>query len=112
MAKEMSRRERLLTAIRRGVPDRVPLKLWGVNPYARPDEPSYQVIYDLAERYADPVIGWGIGWGTFCSATQEISWEHEKARETFLPLSEEEPLTLAGNLIWAETQFSLYQPSL
>ena len=78
----MTSRERTLTAIRRGVPDRAPLKLWGAGPWHEPTEPSYKKIFEWAGQYSDPTRGWGAGRGIFLSATDKAHWEEAVVRES------------------------------
>ena len=42
----MTSRERLLRCLRREPTDRAPVRLWGVNPFAAPGRPSYQLLID------------------------------------------------------------------
>lgn len=55
----MSSRERLLRVFRRQEVDRMPIRLWGVDPMFPEDRPSWQPLYELAEKYAlDYIRSW------------------------------------------------------
>ena len=73
---DMTSRERLMTAYRNGQPDRVPIRVWGVQPDTKPPHPSYQPICDLSER-TDLVGDWGpANAGTFGTASEEVTVDH------------------------------------
>lgn len=68
---EMTSRERLLTALRGGQPDRVPIVVRGVNPYARhmnwrgEADPSYQPLLEMVRENCDVEHLWSAGRGFF-----------------------------------------------
>lgn len=47
----MTSRERLKRAFRCQETDRMPVRLWGVDPYYRRPDPSWQPLYELCGRY-------------------------------------------------------------
>ncbi len=55
----MTSRERLLAAYRCQPVDRVPIRVWGADPWMKVWHPSYQPILDAALKYSDIVTGWG-----------------------------------------------------
>lgn len=55
----MTSRDRLLTALRRGTPDRIPVTLYEHTPYNGDwanDEPSYAPLLELERRYGDSIV--------------------------------------------------------
>ena len=74
---EMTSRERLMMAMRREQPDRVPIHIRGVpvsaaNWRERLRHPSYLPLYEAVEQNCDFVGGWGCEYGTFLSATDKV----------------------------------------
>jgi hypothetical protein len=55
----MSPRERLLASYRSQPVDRVPIRIWGADPWIEAWHPTYQPILDVARRYTDLCVGWG-----------------------------------------------------
>ena len=47
----LSSRERLLRTFRREPVDRMPVRIWGIDPIARSAKESWQPLYDLTEEY-------------------------------------------------------------
>jgi hypothetical protein len=76
----MTSRERLLTAIRRGKPDRIPIHIRGVRVWdegwVKSRHPSYLPIIEAVRDHCDWVVGWGPSAGLFISAT-EVKVESE-----------------------------------
>lgn len=66
----MTGRERLLTALRGEVPDRVPAWAWGVHPWLGAVDPTIQPVVDAWLAGGDLLVWWGGGWGVFGSAAQ------------------------------------------
>lgn len=54
--KKLSSRERLLRVFRREPLDRLPIRIWGVDPMSRSARPSYAPLYDLVERHELDII--------------------------------------------------------
>ena len=54
----MTSRERLLAAYRCQPVDRVPIRVWGADPWMELWHPSYRPIYDAAGAYSDIVLNW------------------------------------------------------
>jgi len=74
---EMTSRERLMAAMRREKPDRVPIYIRGVGvtaPNWRENlrHPSYLPLYEAVEEKCDWKHGWGGGTGIFLSATDQV----------------------------------------
>ena len=74
---EMTSRERLMAAMRREEPDRMPIYIRGVgvtSPNWRENlrHPSYLPLYEAVEKYCDWEHGWGGGSGVFLSATDQV----------------------------------------
>ncbi len=74
---EMTSRERLMAAMRREEPDRMPIYIRGVgvtSPNWRETlrHPSYLPLYEVVEKYCDWEHGWGGGSGVFLSATDQV----------------------------------------
>ena len=69
---EMTVEQRVLTALRRRQPDRVPVFLY-LNPYADSEwysqDPSYAGVLDACRRYADVIYDWYFPSGFFHTAT-------------------------------------------
>lgn len=58
--KTLSSRVRLARVFRRQAVDRMPVRLWGVDPMFPPDRPSYRPVFDLVDRHElDIIRGWG-----------------------------------------------------
>jgi|ETNmetMinimDraft_30_1059905.scaffolds.fasta_scaffold00853_2 hypothetical protein len=58
--KTLSSRERLLRVFRRQPLDRMPIRLWGVDPISPSSRPSYHVLDDLVEQHElDLIRSWG-----------------------------------------------------
>lgn len=56
---KLSSRERMLRVFRREATDRVPIRLWGVDPMFPPTRPSYAPLYELVERHElDLIRNW------------------------------------------------------
>ncbi len=72
----MNSRERLLTALRGGRPDRVPIVVRGVNPYAKhmnwrgEADPSYRPLLDLVREHCDVEHLWSAGRGFFLNEVE------------------------------------------
>jgi len=63
----MTTEERVLTALRREQPDRVPVFLY-LNPYVDgwyTAEPSYAAVLEACREYADVIYDWGFPSGFF-----------------------------------------------
>jgi len=71
----MTSKERILTAYRGGETDRVPVRVWGVEPDtpASRGRESYAPIIEAAKEKTDMVAHWGAGTGVFMSASEEVS---------------------------------------
>ena len=58
----MTRRERLLTAKRRGQPDRAPIHIRGVNPlsfdWRAEKHESHWPLFEAVLEQCDPVVSW------------------------------------------------------
>ena len=76
----MTSRERLMAAIRREEPDRVPVKIWGLNRKLEARHPSFQPIIDAGLRGTDFVGTWSMKRGWFLSA--EVPEAHVEERPT------------------------------
>jgi hypothetical protein len=68
-------RQRLLAALTRGKPDRVPITLYGVYPH-NPDDwraqrPSYRPLLELARQRTDPFCQWSVDRGHFYTRVPE-----------------------------------------
>ena len=92
----LTSRERL-ERVMRGMPvDRVPVRLWGVDPLEKPGRPSWQPLHDLVNEFAlDTMFGWG---GNFPAQPFEV---REEYRETTDPQWYEQHTTIkapAGDL--------------
>lgn len=64
----MTSRQRLLTALRRGQPDRVPVTIYEYSPYLEDwphREPSYAPLLDLERRLGDSIVWWPEGFAVF-----------------------------------------------
>jgi hypothetical protein len=58
--KALTCRERLRRVFRCQPVDRMPVRLWGVDPMYPPDRPSYKPVYEMAERHRlDLIRSWG-----------------------------------------------------
>jgi len=55
----MSSRDRLLAAYQSQPVDRVPIRVWGADPWTEVWHPSFQPILDAALQYSDICTGWG-----------------------------------------------------
>src|SRR5512133_2721977 len=74
----MNSRERYLAAYRREQPDRVPIRVWGVDPWSRESQragrhPSFQPLIEACLARTDIVADWGLPGGLFLSATDEVA---------------------------------------
>jgi len=69
----MTSRERTLTALRGGTPDRVPIWAWGVHPWLGPVDPSVQPVVDAYLERGDTIHWWSPGAGTFLTASDQVS---------------------------------------
>jgi hypothetical protein len=76
----MSSRERLMAAYRSQPVDRVPIRVWGADPWMRVWHPSYQPILDAALRFSDIVTSWGPPLNIFYS-----DWKGVTVREADMP---------------------------
>ncbi len=68
----MDTQERVLTALRREQPDRVPVFIY-LNPWVRSwysDDPSYAELLKACESHADVIYDWYFPMGMFCSAAE------------------------------------------
>jgi len=79
----MTGRERLLTALRGGTPDRVPIWLWGMRPGLPPMHASIQPVVDAYMARSDLLVWWGGGAGQFLSAAEVPA--HTETRPSALP---------------------------
>ena len=71
----MTSRERLITALRKKKPDRVPVFVRGVKLFEKPrrhEHPSYDRLYELIERNCDYVHFWDPGGGRFHNAHPDV----------------------------------------
>ena len=109
----MTNRERLLRAMQCEPVDRVPIRLWGVDPFHAPPRPTYQVLIDLVNEFDmevmlnwDPAIPWPQGW--FCTGTDQISVRTEDHESHHVGFRESHTIltTPAGDL----RQVTLYSP--
>ncbi|MHB0876262.1 MAG: uroporphyrinogen decarboxylase family protein [Anaerolineae bacterium] len=68
----MSSRERMLASYR-GLPvDRVPIRIWGADPWMEVWHPSYQPILDAAREHSDMCVGWGTWANHFLSDLPDL----------------------------------------
>jgi len=68
----MNTEERVLLALRRGEPDRVPVFIY-LNPYTDNEftgDSSYAGVLEACRQYADVIYDWGFPTGFFCSAAE------------------------------------------
>ena len=68
----MNTQQRVLAALRREQPDRVPVFIY-LNPYVddwSTNEPSYAELLEAAAKYADVIHDWYFPMGFFCSAAE------------------------------------------
>lgn len=79
----MTGRERLLTALRGEVPDRVPAWAWGIHPWLGKVDPTIQPVVDAWLAQGDLLVWWGGGMGVFGSG-HEVPAEVE-TRPSRLP---------------------------
>jgi len=68
----MTPRERILTALSGGAPDRVPIWAWGVHPWLGDVDSSIQPVVDAYLERGDLVHWWSPGAGHFISASDEV----------------------------------------
>ncbi|MGQ9553956.1 MAG: uroporphyrinogen decarboxylase family protein [Anaerolineae bacterium] len=82
----MSSRERLLAAYQSQPVDRVPIRVWGADPWMQVWHPSYQPILDAALKYSDICTGWGPPLNIFWSAVpvQVHIEDHPSRHEGFV----------------------------
>lgn len=66
----MTGRERLMTALEGGTPDRVPIWLWGIRPGMPELHPTIQPIVDAYLERSDLLVWWGGGASVFLSAAE------------------------------------------
>jgi len=63
----MTCRQRLITALQKGKPDRLPIFIRGVNIFSdtwvQTRHPSYHPLVELVREKTDPIVFWGAGWG-------------------------------------------------
>ncbi len=73
----MTSRDRLITALRKGKPDRPPVFIRGVRWFERPGhkDPSYDRLYEMVEARCDYIRFWGAPAGRFLN-------DHPDARTT------------------------------
>lgn len=70
---QMTSHERLMTAWRGEQPDRVPVRVWGIDDHTKPFHPSYAPVVKAAQEKTDLVGGWsGPGMITNRDVTSEI----------------------------------------
>ena len=79
----MTGRERLLTALRGGTPDRVPVWLWGVRPELPAQHPSIQPVVDAYLQRSDLLVWWHAGGSVFLSDAEVPA--HVETRPSPLP---------------------------
>lgn len=79
----MSRRERLMTVIRGGIPDRTPVKLWGAAEERMPIPPAFEPVRTAALEKTDLFVRtasrFDIHWG---ARTGEIVHEEERPTDS------------------------------
>ena len=96
MRSSMSSRERCLRAIRGGPTDRVPIRLWGVDPFMPAPRPEWQHLCDLVNEFElDNILHFS---GEWPPSPVEVSYED---RDTGDPEWYEQTVTTrtpAGNL--------------
>lgn len=81
----MTTRERVLTAMRGGVPDRVPVWFWSIAPGGPQRHPTIQPVVDAFLERGDVIQWWpGASPGIFYSASDQVSAETE-VRPSELP---------------------------
>jgi hypothetical protein len=68
----MNSRERCLTALRGGVPDRVPIWAWGIAPWLGPVHPTIQRVVDAYLERGDIIEWWSPGSGVFLTASDQV----------------------------------------
>ena len=73
LSQVMSSKERVLRAYRNEPTDRVPVRIWGIEPETEPPHPSYAPIVEAAKERTDMVAGWGAATGTFMTMSEEVS---------------------------------------
>ncbi len=69
----MTSRERLLTALRGGAPDRVPIWAWDVHPWLGEVHSSIQPVVDAYLDRGDIIHWWSPGAGIFVTASDQVS---------------------------------------
>ncbi|HQK92425.1 MAG TPA: uroporphyrinogen decarboxylase family protein [Armatimonadota bacterium] len=74
----MTSRERTLTAYRGGQPDRVPVRIWGVEPGMEPPHPVYAPLVAAAQERTDMVASWAAATGVFMTVSDEVSVRTEE----------------------------------
>lgn len=80
----MTSRERLLTALRRGRPDRVPVTIYehsSFNGDWANDEPSYAPLLDLQRRYGDAFVFAPVGAQVFLGDPNAVRGKQERHRD-------------------------------
>ena len=71
--KKMTSRERLTAVYEGKEPDRVPIRVWGVDRNTKPMHPSYAPVIEAAQAKTDLVAGWSMPSGLFLSATDAVN---------------------------------------
>jgi len=74
----MNSRERLMAAVTRKEPDRVPVKIWSLTKSVVARHPTFQPIIDAGLRDTDLVGSWGMSRGWFLSARQPEARTEER----------------------------------
>jgi len=81
----MTSRERLLTAYRRGRPDRVPINVRGVHVgdpgWVRARHPSYRPLIDLVAAECDLLGGYGADKGWLLTASDAVTFERSARQD-------------------------------
>lgn len=69
----MTSRERFTAVYEGKEPDRVPVRIWGVDLTTQPVHPSYAPVIEAARCKTDLVSSWGMPGGLFLSATDAVT---------------------------------------
>jgi len=71
-ASEWLERERLLASYRGQPVDRVPIRVWGADPWMKVWHPSYEPILEASVKYTDLCAGWGVHMNHFLSDLPDL----------------------------------------